>query len=101
MNIKEKWLKLRDFQFICNDIPTARLQRLFAVACCQNIRHFITDKRSLKAIEIAELYADNLATHEELIIARNDAYTYFVSVLTTVCTNDFGPPDNSNSFHKY
>ena len=76
MNMKEEWLeackeyKIRSF--IEKHISTNRLKRLFAVVCCDHIKHLITDKRSLKALEIAELYADGLTTEEELQIAHQN-----------------------------
>src|ERR1700753_349982 len=78
MNIKKQWLKAckthKTYEFFQKNIPTDRLKRLFTVACCDHIRHLFVDIRSLKAIEIAELYADNLATDEELITTHNNAY---------------------------
>lgn len=50
-----------------------RLYRLFAVACVNAIRERLTDSRSRDAVDVAELYADGLATDEELRIARNAA----------------------------
>jgi hypothetical protein len=51
----------------------ARKGRLFAVACCERIRHLLTDPRSLAAVEVVARYTDGLATDDQLREARADA----------------------------
>jgi len=40
--------------------------RRFAVWCARQVQHLMTDPRSLSALDVAERYADGLATVEEL-----------------------------------
>jgi hypothetical protein len=41
-------------------------KRLFAVFCAKQVQHLMTDERSYEAIEVAEKYANGLATEKEL-----------------------------------
>jgi hypothetical protein len=47
-----------------------RKGRLFAVACCERIRHLLTDPRSRAAVEVAARYVDGLASDDQLQEAR-------------------------------
>ena len=40
--------------------------RLFVVFCCRQMKHLLSDQRSLTAIDVAERYAKGEATKEEL-----------------------------------
>jgi hypothetical protein len=51
-----------------------RKLRLFAVACCRQVWHLLTDKRSRWAVESAEQYADQLLTADELVAAWASAW---------------------------
>jgi len=46
------------------------LWRHFACDCADDVRHLMTDERSKKAIDVARLHADGLASDDELMDAR-------------------------------
>ena len=50
--------------------PGQRKRRLLAVAFCRRVWHLFRDDRFRRAVEVAELYADGLATDGELAAAR-------------------------------
>lgn len=50
-----------------------RKGRLFAVACCYRIRHLLTDQRSRAAVQVAEEYAEGLASQDQLRVAEEGA----------------------------
>lgn len=50
-----------------------RRLRLFAVACCRQVWGHLADPRSRKAVEVAEQYADGLATGEDILCAGGHA----------------------------
>ena len=47
--------------------------RLYAVDCARMVQHLLTDPRSIAAIDVAERYANGLATYEELVVAKDAA----------------------------
>lgn len=47
--------------------------RLFSVWCARRVQHLITDERSLRALNVAERYANGEATREELYNAYKEA----------------------------
>ena len=53
--------------------PDSKQLRLFACWCARQNWHLLTDERSRKAVEVAEAYANGLATTEELTSARRAA----------------------------
>ena len=51
-----------------------REMRLFAVDCARSVQHFMTNARSVTAIDVAERHADGFATDQELTAARAAAW---------------------------
>ena len=48
--------------------------RLFAVECARSVQHLVTDTRGLDALDVAEKFANGLATEEELSAAWDTAW---------------------------
>jgi len=46
-----------------------RAIRLYAVWCARQVQHLMSDPRSIAALDVAERYADGLATNDELAAA--------------------------------
>ena len=51
-----------------------RTLRLLTVWCARQVEHLMTDPRSRAALDVAERYANGLATREELAAAREAAW---------------------------
>jgi len=48
-------------------------KRLYAVWCARQVQHLMTDQRSIKALDVAERYANGEASDEELKAAKDNA----------------------------
>ena len=63
-----------------------REMRLFAVKCVRSFQHEISDRRSLNALDVAEAYANGLATVEQLRRARDDARLALLDLQLDSCS---------------
>jgi len=71
-----EWLGCTDPTTMLATLPdktSERKLRLFMCACCRHIWPLLLDRRSRRAVETAERYADQLATEEELLQAQEEA----------------------------
>jgi len=65
---------LDDALLCCRAAPEYdREWRLFAVWCARQVQHLMTDSRSVEALDVAERFANGLATQQELAAARDAA----------------------------
>jgi hypothetical protein len=72
-----EWLRCEDPDLMLAHVKgnvSSRKLRLFAVACCRHVWHLLRDERIQRDVEIAEQYADGLATEEALARASKEAY---------------------------
>lgn len=65
------WVRWIAFQ---RQVLTDKELRLFAIWSARQVQHLMTDKRSIKALDVAELHANGKATDAELEVAADDAY---------------------------
>lgn len=60
---------------VCREnLVDAKILRLFAVWCCRQVEHLMTDERSRRAVDVAESFADGKATEQELDAAGAAAW---------------------------
>jgi hypothetical protein len=74
---EEEWLGGTDLRRMLHYARASRVSdrklRHFAVSCCNLIRQALTDARSRKAVEVAERFAEGLASDDELRAAYDRA----------------------------
>jgi hypothetical protein len=74
---KQEWLACTDPQTMLESLrgkASDRKLRLFAVASCRRLGSLLTDERSKRAVETAEMFADGLATEEDRETALKEAW---------------------------
>jgi hypothetical protein len=87
-------------EWLASDTPTHLLDylgeqasdrklRLFACAACRRIWHLLWDERSRTAVEVAERYADGLATAGELLKARTRSMAAQAEAVRSVAKGRF------------
>ena len=65
---------LDDALWCCRVAPECEKEwRLFAVWCARQVQHLMSDQRSIAAIDVAERFANGLASADELAAARDAA----------------------------
>jgi hypothetical protein len=72
---EEEWLFSTDLTLMIDFVPVTAFRRirLFSCACCRRIWHLLLDNRSRGAVEVSELFADGLASVEQLSAAAIQA----------------------------
>jgi hypothetical protein len=73
---EQEWLLCKELVPILEFLrerASERKLRLFACACCHRVRHLLSDKRSRRALSIAERYADGEVSEEKVGYAWGDA----------------------------
>jgi hypothetical protein len=78
VSMKEVWEKAKPAWLLWVAMRPSVLKdkelRLFAVFCARQVQHLMTDPRSIEAIDVAEKYAQDKASDDELATAGNAAY---------------------------
>lgn len=77
---EKEWMQYTETMYI----PSARKQRLLLCAICRRVLYVSADKKCHEAIEIAERYADNDATIEEIQVAVNNVRAVFRAAMEAV-----------------
>lgn len=84
-----EWLACSDPQkmlaYLCGKASDRSL-RLFACACCRRMWHLLTDKRSQRAVEVAERFTDAQTDEDDLWLAGIDAENVTESIYAAAST---------------
>ena len=74
--LERKDIKFEDRLWVImrSELVSDKLIRLFAVWCARQVQHLMTDDRSINALDVAEKFANGLATDKELAAASAAAW---------------------------
>jgi len=96
MMTEEEWLKCDDPHRMVMSLRRAassqRKSRLFAVMACRRFWTIVTDERSRKAVEVAELYLDGQASEEDRGAAA-EASREAISEIVRIRQADYSFPE--------
>jgi hypothetical protein len=99
---EQEWLEATDVQpmleFLRGKVSDRKM-RLFLIACCCRILPLLSDERSQRALEVANLFAEGEASVEDLIASREKACA--VSKATGDATADFVVEDDEHEEPAY
>ena len=73
---------LADAIWALRTLACEREPRLFAVACARQVQHLMTDPRSVAALDVAERFANDQASLDEIRTARATAHDIAVNAGT-------------------
>jgi len=73
LNVKECPFPDRLWLLMHQEFFSEKFMRLYAVGCARQVQHLMHDERSIKALDVAEAYANGNATNAELDAARDSA----------------------------
>ena len=71
LNIKECLFEDRLWVVVRTELLSEKLMRLFAVWCARQVQHLMKDERSLKALNVAEAFANGQASKKECASDRD------------------------------
>jgi hypothetical protein len=97
---EQEWMDCTDLEKMLG-VPEGKTSdrklRLFAVACCRRVWHLIRAEYHRRTVEVAERFADGLATREELV----DSYQVGENRPGSLDEGDFDPRAEGDDFDPF